>query len=206
MVAFDNTVLSLLIFPDAVQHQGKDATLVEHARERVIGLVAALEVQREHVVVPTPALAELLVTEGADAQDILTSIHRSSVIRVEAFDERAAVELAMRLRDARRAGDQREGAKITKGEMKFDRQIVAIALVAGATVLYSDDSGVATFAAACGLTVRKVADLPIPLTQQALEFPDPPAPEDDSPREEASRTGEPRNILDASAAGDSLDE
>jgi hypothetical protein len=91
---------------------------------------------------------------------------------VESFDERAAVELAMRLRDARRAGDQREGLPITKSAMKFDRQIVAIALVSGATVLYSDDDGVAKFAAGCGLAVKRVADPPVPASQQPLPFPD----------------------------------
>lgn len=94
-------------------------------------------------------------------------LHRSSSHRVEAFDERAAVELAMRLRDSRRAGDPREGLKITKGEKKFDRRIVAIALVSGAAVLYSDDIAVAKFAVGCGL--------PTHLTQLALEFTDPPA-------------------------------
>ena len=84
MVAFDNTVLSLLIFPDAEQHQGREAVLVEHARERVIGLVQSIEDERERVVVPSPALAELLVTENADVQDILTTLatdRRSSASR-----------------------------------------------------------------------------------------------------------------------------
>jgi hypothetical protein len=78
----------------------------------------------------------------------------------------------MRLRDARRAGDQREGLPITKSAMKFDRQIVAIALVSGASVLYSDDDGVAKFAAGCGLAVKRVADLPVPASQQPLPFQD----------------------------------
>jgi len=105
--------------------------------------------------VPAPALSELLVTEGVDVQDVLTTLRSSAFIRIESFDERAAVELAMRLREARKGGDQREGLPITKGAMKFDRQIVAIALVSGATVLYSDD-GVAKFAAGCSLKVKRV--------------------------------------------------
>ena len=173
MVAFDNTVLSLLIFPDADQREGKDAQIVEHARERVLGLVQNLEAERERVVVPAPALAELLVTEGADIQDILTTLRSHSVIRIESFDERAAVELAVRLREPRRTGDQREGIPITKGEMKFDRQIVAIAIVSGASVLYSDDRGVAKFAAGCGLVVKRIADLPVPETQQLFNFSEP---------------------------------
>ncbi|MBI5282648.1 MAG: hypothetical protein HY858_13265 [Candidatus Solibacter usitatus] len=173
MVAFDNTVLSLLIFPDAEQHQGRDAIPVEHARERVLGLVQRLEAEKEQVVVPSPVLAELLVTEGADVQDILNTLHGSAFIRIESFDQRAAVELAMRLREARRSGDQREGMKITKSAMKFDRQIVAIALVSGANVLSSDDAGAAKFAEGCQLAVKSIADLPVPASQQPLVFPDP---------------------------------
>ncbi len=172
MVAFDNTILSLLIFPDADLRQGNEGQKVEHARERVAGLVQSVEDAREQVLVPTPVLCELLVTDGTDVQDVLTTLRSSAYIRIESFDERAAVELAMRLRDARRAGDQREGLPITKSAMKFDRQIVAIALVSGATVLYSDDDGVARFAAGCGLAVKRVADLPVPASQQPLPFPD----------------------------------
>ncbi len=172
MVAFDNTILSLLIFPDAELRQGSAGQKVEYGRERVFGLVQQIEDAGDQVVVPAPALSELLVTDGTDMQDVLTTLRGSSFIRIESFDERAAVELAMRLRDARKAGDQRDGLCITKDAMKFDRQIVAIALVCGASVLYSDDEGVAKFAAACGLAVKRVIDLPVPLSQQALPFPD----------------------------------
>jgi hypothetical protein len=176
MVAFDNTILSLLIFPDADLRQGSTGQTVEFARERVLGLVQELEDAREQVAVPAPALSELLVTDGADVQDVLTTLRGSSFIRIESFDERAAVELAMRLREARKAGDQREGIAITKNAMKFDRQIVAIALVSGARVLYSDDDGVSKFAAACGLAVKRVNDLPVPSSQQAFPFPEAGAP------------------------------
>ena len=160
MVAFDNTILSLLIFPDAELQQGSDGQKVEHARERVLGLVQQIEEARDQVIVPTPALSELLVTEGVDVQDVLTTLRSSAYIRIEGFDERAAVELAMRLREARKAGDQREGLTITKSAMKFDRQIVAIALVSGVTILYSDDDAVAMFATGCGLKVKRSSTYP----------------------------------------------
>ncbi len=114
MVAFDNTILSLLLFPDADLQEGPAGQNVEHARARVLGLIESLEASREQVAIPSPALAEVLVTEGADVQDILTTLRGSAFIRIESFDERAAVELAMRLRDARKAGDQRESQPITK--------------------------------------------------------------------------------------------
>jgi hypothetical protein len=52
--------------------------------------------------------------------------------------------------------------------MKFDRQIVAIALTNGARVLYSDDDGVKKFEEGSGLKVKRTSDLPIPLIQQQL--------------------------------------
>jgi hypothetical protein len=177
MIALDSTILSLLLFPDAEIHQGEEGAVVEHARERVLGLVRELEHAREQVLVPAPALAEVLVTEGADVQDVLATLRGSAFIGIGDFDERAAVELAMRLRAAIKAGDAREGFKITKSAMKFDRQIVAIALVNGASALYSDDEGVRTFAQNCGLPVKRVSNLPVPASQTEFSFPEPVEPE-----------------------------
>jgi hypothetical protein len=115
---------------------------------------------------------------------VLTTLRGSSFIRIGDFDERAAVELAARLRAAIKAGDPREGIRITKSAMKFDRQIVAIALVNGASVLYSDDDGVRAFAQGCGLPVKSVAELSVPMSQAEIPFPDQPGfegTEDDVP-------------------------
>lgn len=168
MVAFDSTILSLLLFSDAELRQGEQGNAVEHAHERVAGLVRELEAGKEQVLVPAPALSEVLVTEGVDVQDVLTTLRGSSFIRIGDFDERAAVELAMRLRAAIKSGDPRQGMRITKSAMKFDRQIVAISLVNGARVLYSDDDGVERFASSCGLATKRVADLPVPASQGKL--------------------------------------
>jgi len=108
------------------------------------------------------------VTEGVDVQDVLTTLRGSTFIRIGDFDERAAVELAMRLRVAIQSGDLRQGMQITKNAMKFDRQIVAIALVSGARILFSDDDGVEKFASACGLATKRVTSLPVPVSQRKL--------------------------------------
>jgi hypothetical protein len=172
MLAFDSTILSLLLFEDAELHQGPDGSTVEYARDRVLGLLQEIEEAKEVVLIPTPALAEVLVNESVDDQMVLTRLRESAHLRIAGFDERAAVELAFRLRKARAAGDMREGLKITKAAMKFDRQIVAIALVNRAAILYSDDAGVAAFAAGCGLKVVGVAELPLPPRQNELPFAD----------------------------------
>jgi hypothetical protein len=52
--------------------------------------------------------------------------------------------------------------------MKFDRQIVAIALTNGARIIYSDDDGVMKFAERSGLRVLRTSDLPLAAVQQYL--------------------------------------
>ncbi len=168
LVAFDNTILSVLLFPDADLRQGTDAAPVDRARERVDGLVQELAAAGEQVLIPTPALAEVLATPGCDMDEVLSALRVSAYIRVGDFDLRAAVELAVRLRDAAAKGDIRDGLTITKSRMKFDRQIVAIALTNGARVLYTDDDGVRKFAEGCGLSVKRTSDLAIPAVQQEL--------------------------------------
>jgi len=168
LVAFDNTILSVLLFPDADLREGAAAVSVDRARERVDGLVQELAQTGEQILLPTPALAEVLATSGCDIDEVLGTLRASVYIRIGDFDLRAAVEMAIRLRNAAAKGDIREGLTITKNAMKFDRQIVAIALTRGARVLYSDDVGVRKFAEDCGLTVKRTSDLPIPAVQQEL--------------------------------------
>lgn len=62
LVAFDNTILSVLLFPDADLREGATAVSVDRARERVDGLVQELAQTGEQVLIPTPALAEVLAT------------------------------------------------------------------------------------------------------------------------------------------------
>ena len=49
----------------------------------------------------------------------------------------------------------------TWAKVKFDRQIVAIALVEGASAIYSDDRGVKVFGEIAGLRVVRIPDLPL---------------------------------------------
>jgi hypothetical protein len=105
MVAFDNTILSVLLFPDAELQEGPDATPVERARERVNALVQEIADGGEQVLVPSPALAEVLATPDCDMEEVLSTLRVSAFIRIGDFDQRAAVELAIRLRNAAAAGD-----------------------------------------------------------------------------------------------------
>ena len=134
---------------------------------------------REKVVIPTPALSEVLVHADQAAEEYLDVFHKSASFRVVPFDERAAIELAAITREAIGGGDLRAGADITRATLKFDRQIIAIARVERETTIYSDDAGMRSIGDALGVNVIPTYDLPTPPAQQTrLPF-ETPAPDDD---------------------------
>jgi len=122
--------------------------------------------------VPAPALAEFLIFAGDDAPLYLEKLRENSVFRVEPFDERAAIELAHVEITARRRGNKRTPADESPWQkVKFDRQIVAIAKVNGATCIYSTDPDVIKHAADFGMDAKTIADLPKPpAVQENLAF------------------------------------
>jgi hypothetical protein len=136
MVVFDATTLLLLLSP-AVPAPVDPATgmPVEHAKERLDHLVKELEQSRTRIIVPTPALSEILVKAGAAGPAYLERLNSSAAFRIAPFDQRAAVEVAAMTRDALATGNKRGGVQGTWAKIKYDRQIVAIAKVEGVRIL-----------------------------------------------------------------------
>lgn len=130
---------------------------VTDCKARIDHLVETLAKRQDKLVIPTPALAEVLVMAGTAGPEWLRLLRQSRHIRLGDFDERAAIECAM-LAATRRTGgaDTRPRAKA-----KFDEQIVAIANVAGAKIIYSDDSDIAGMVRG-GVQVIGVGALPLP--------------------------------------------
>jgi hypothetical protein len=114
------------------------------------------------VTVPTPVLSELPVRAGAAGPEYLETLNRSARFRIADFDQRAAVEVAAPTREAIASGDKRGGSASPWAKIKFDCQIIAIARVAGATTIYSDDADIARFAKGAGIAVVRIQDLPLP--------------------------------------------
>lgn len=54
--------------------------------------------------------------------------------------------------------------------MKYDRQIVAIAKVHGATTIYSDDGDISALAKRAKINVISLADLPLPPQKAQLDL------------------------------------
>jgi predicted nucleic acid-binding protein len=188
VVVFDTTTALLSLRPGTNPPlDPRTGTPVEHAEARIALLVETLSKARTRIIIPTPALSELLVRAGEGAAELVARLTRSSVFRVVSFDVRAAIELAVITRDALDDGDKRGGVEAPWNKVKFDRQIVAIAKVAGATAIYSDDRQLRTFAEQQGLRVIGLADLPVPETARQPQLPLP------APSENPDANKEPGN-------------
>jgi predicted nucleic acid-binding protein len=125
----------------------------DSARDRLDYLLETLDDERVDIVLPTPVLAELLSFGRVDFEATLARLKGLARIRIEAFGERAALECGLMLRDTGRG-------RGPKTKVKFDHQIVAIAKVIGADVVYSDDEDVQKLCTREGLTCFGVWHLP----------------------------------------------
>jgi predicted nucleic acid-binding protein len=152
-VVFDSSFLIKLLDP-MIRGAGD-------GEARLQFLVGTLEKSRTKIIVPTPALCEVVIGAGDAAAQYLDIMSRSSQFKVIPFGTRAAVEAAAAHRDAIKAGDKREGAA-SWIKVKFDRQIVAIAKVEGAEIIYSNADDIKRFSVRDGIEVRTIEDLPWP--------------------------------------------
>lgn len=182
MVVLDATALLYLLDPDAkAPTDPETGQPVTRVKERVQHLVETLQKDRQKVIIPTPVLSELLVRAGSAGPEYLNVLNRSARFRIVDFDQRAAVEVAAPTREAMESGGKRGGSSSPWAKIKFDRQIIAIAKVAGASTIYSDDCDIARYAKPAGIAVVRIQDLPLPPgdAQLALSLDD----ADDSPNE-----------------------
>lgn len=178
-VVFDSSYLINLLDP-TVKGEGE-------VNARLDFLVRSLEKSRTKIIVPTPALSEVLIGAGNAAPRYLDIISRSSRFKVAPFGTRAAVEAAAAHREAIGGGNKREGSDSSWAKVKFDRQIVAIAKVEGARIIYSNDDDLVRFSARDEIEVYNFGRLPDPPEklqgELTLEPPpdegnDPPPPEE----------------------------
>lgn len=164
MIALDTNALSLLLIPGATVSRVGSITPIKLAKERLEALVSRIAQNRDQIIIPTPVLSEVLVKISPEQiTELLTELNGSVWFRLEAFDAAAAVELGRRTAVAIAQGDKREGlndAPWTK--VKFDRQIVAVAIVAQATEIISDDPHVKAIGDRWGIKVTSVEELPVP--------------------------------------------
>ena len=162
-------MLSLLLHPKAKPPKDPGTgQLVDRLEDRLEVLLQDWEEDNETVLIPTPVLSEFLILADKDGPGYLSEIDGNPHFVVAAFDQRAAVELAL-MNLAIRKGptkSKRGDAGGTWAKIVFDRQIVAIAKTYGATMIYSDDSDVEKFAKQQMISVVKTWELPLPPAKQ----------------------------------------
>jgi hypothetical protein len=169
MVVLDASILLFLLDENT-------KSSVPNAKERVEYLIDTLSKTGEKIIIPTPALSECLVYAGPAGAEYLNIISKQACFRIASFDERAAVEAAIRTYDARQRGQPKGGSpEVAKSKIKFDRQIVAVATVESATAVYSDDADVCAYAREAGMEAYRLSDIPEPPQdpQTALPFDEP---------------------------------
>jgi predicted nucleic acid-binding protein len=171
MVVIDATTLLLMLRPGTPVPNGPNGLPIDQPKERIEHLVQRLNNAKIKIIIPTPALGEALVRAGAAAsQQIVEHLQRYSVFSIEAFDTRASVEVAAMSREALVKGNKRGGSDATWAKVKYDRQIVAIAKVHGATTIYSDDGDIATLGKRAKIEVVSLAELPLPPQKAQLDL------------------------------------
>ncbi len=160
IVAFDASVLVYIVTSDAKAPVDlATGQVVSRCKERVDYLITKLQQDRAKIIVPTPSLAEVLVHAEQAGPEFLRIIGSSRHFRIVAFDERAAVEFAARQAERKAAGVKSSAP--TRAKAKFDDQIVSIAAVESATVIYSDDPDIKKLAGS-RFDVIGIAALPLP--------------------------------------------
>ena len=168
-VVFDTSVLLLAIHPDAKPPTDPETKLpLDHAKQRVDYLIRKLSKAKSRVVIPTPALSELLVNAGPALNDYVAKLQQTP-FSVAPFDIRAAIECAQAVR---KFGIKGKGPANPRAKIKFDRQIVAIAQVADASAIYSDDSDIFSYGKQAGIEVIRSYELELDPDdrQQKLEL------------------------------------
>jgi len=163
MIAVDTSVFLYLFKPDT--SPPKDPSTgnpVVGCQERVEYLISTLSKAGTKLILPTPAVTEMLVSTGESATAVLEILRRQSVFRIADFDQRAALECSVMMSQHWAGRLKQLKAEVGRHRIKFDLMIVAIARVAGASEILSDDKSVKDVAAITGMPCRGIADLPLP--------------------------------------------
>jgi predicted nucleic acid-binding protein len=170
-VGFDNTMLSLLLNPKCRAPVGVDGKPLLMAVRRAEYLVERLGKSRQKIIVPTPAVAEVLTAIGPDNQKWLEVVARSRLFEIAPFDYISAIELALLNRDILFREDKKNKAEPYQ-KVKTDRQIIAILKSRNVEDFYTDDSSLAKRASLCGITAISTHALPVPEgdRQMNIEF------------------------------------
>lgn len=160
-VVFDSTFLLLLIDEVAAPPKPPQSSLKPaDARDRIRYALEVLDKAGAVAIIPTPVLAELLAGGESEISAILRVLQNAGRFRIAPFDQRAAIECGLMIRQALRSARASDRARGPKATIKFDSQIISIAKTEEAKTIYSDDVELQKRSRAFGIETLGVWDLP----------------------------------------------
>ena len=162
IVCLDATALMCLLDTRVNEFSSPDGSTFDRMQERMGYMIAAIDNARGSVVVPTPALAELLVGAGPQRAAMLRALEGNRAVRVVPFDKMAAVHCANLDAQAISDGDKKDGVRSSWQKVKIDRQIVAIAQVARRERIITGDVDVEKIAGRAAIETTFVWELALP--------------------------------------------
>lgn len=130
-------------------------------------LIKELVEKRRIIGIPAPAWAEFLAGSELAMPEIIKKFGGKRAIQILPFGEAEAVEAAEIERKFKRKprGENQSNRTI----VKYDRQILAIAITRNTEMLYTDDKRMAKEANILGVNVCDTDNLPLP-PQRELNF------------------------------------
>lgn len=164
-VALDANFLSILLHPNAsVPLDPLTKAPIDRCKDRVQELINRLSKSKTKIIVPWPAIAEFMIFAYPDHQNHLEELRNSAHFELSEFGHMAAIELTEL--SAKNKKPVKATREVTWAKLKYDRQIVAIAIAKQCTAIYSTDKGLRAFAEKCGMDVYDIVDLPTPQPTQ----------------------------------------
>ena len=155
MIVVDTNFLILLFDPDALPH-------VHRGGDRVRHLVEKLTKTRETIMIPAPALAELVVGRVDRVEEIVVAIRGYSAFEVQPFDEVIAIETGLLIQRWLDKIPTQERPETWRVPMKYDAQIAATAVVRNARAICTDDQRYDLWLEGTRIEVFRLIDLDTP--------------------------------------------
>jgi rRNA-processing protein FCF1 len=173
MVVFDSNFLLFLLQENLPAPQDPaTGQPVTDCKKRIAYLVSELRKSKNKIVIPTPVLSEILVRAGAAAPDYVTKFNKSAAFKIEPFDTVAAIEVALMTAAAQTGGrGKKDGIDAPWTKVKYDRQIVAIAVVHNANAIYTNDENLKKLALSKNIKAIGVHELDLPPEDTQRTFP-----------------------------------
>jgi predicted nucleic acid-binding protein len=175
IVLFDAGFLHILFDDKArIPHDKSGNPVVDRAQERIDFLVQTMSQRRDKIIVPTPALAEFMLLAVDRWNEYLTIIRRKTVFEIVGFNDPEAVELVEHWKKHGDSKRLKQDKPETWAKLKYDRQILAIAVTHRVECIYSTDGDLKRFAVQIKRDCLNLSDLPLPApTQTAFRLEDP---------------------------------